>query len=307
MLLVVVVIWALNFTVTKYVLVNGFQPIVFSALRYMAAAVVLGAVTLYREHSLRMERRDLILLLAAGLCGSFINQAAFPYAIKLSGVTTTALITGTVPVMTALAAAAFRVEAFSRRAALAGVISFGGVALVVAGSGNLLGGSVAGELLAILCAATWAVYTVALKPLARRYSPYRIYSIVLIEGAVLLPLAGLVQFSEQRWSLGALPWLAVAFSTVGPLILADLLWISSIRRVGPSRATLFSNLQPLIATGFAVVLLAEGVGWAQVGGGVLIGIALMIGRRRPPTPARRLRIGPTMRAVRGMARTRKNR
>lgn len=303
-----VVIWAFNFTVTKYTLVHGLQPIVFSALRYAAAAVVLGAVTFYRERSLYMARRDLLVLLTAGLAGAFINQVAFSYAIKLSGVTTTALITGTVPVLTAIAAAAFRVEPFSRRAAVAGVVSFGGVALVVAGSGgSLFSGSVLGQLLAVMCAATWSVYTVAMQPLSRRYSPYRIYSIVLIEGAILLPLAGAVQFTDQRWSLGALLWVAVAFSALGPLIVANVLWISSIKRVGPSRATLFSNIQPLIAVGFAVLLLAEGVGWSQLGGGALIGAALLIGRRRSTAPAGRPRSERALRAVRGMARSRRKR
>lgn len=298
--------WALNFSITKYVLAHGFEPIVYTALRYMAAAAVLCAVTLRREGSLRMERRDLVLLLVAGVGGVWVNQIAFTYAIRLSGVTTTALILGTLPILTALAAAAFRVEAFSRRFAVAGVVSFGGVALVVAGSGGSVSGSILGELLALAAAATWAVYTVVLKPLARRYSPYRIFSIVLLEGAVLLPLTGVVQFSHQKWSLGAGPWVAMAFSAAGPLVLANLLWISSISRVGPSRAALFTNLQPVFATAFAMVLLAEGIAWAQIAGGALIGAALLVARRRARETAG-ARFGVSMRAVRGMVRRRENR
>ena len=300
-LLSVVIAWALNFSVAKYVLERGFEPIVYSAVRYIAAAAVLCAVTLRREGSLRMERRDLVLLLAAGLGGVWVNQIAFVYAIRLSGVTTTALIMGTMPILTALAAAAFRVEAFSRRFAVAGVVSFGGVALVVAGSGGSVRGSILGELLALAAAATWSVYTVALKPLARRYSPYRIFSIVLLEGAVLLPLSGIHQFAHQEWSLGAGPWSAIAFSTAGPLVLANLLWISSVERVGPSRAALFTNLQPVFATAFALVLLAEGISWVQVAGGALIGAALLVARRRARAAGRR-RIGVSASTLRGMAR-----
>lgn len=301
------IVWALNFSVAKYVLAHGFAPIVYSALRYMGAAALLCTVTLRREGSLRMERRDLGLLLAAGLAGVWVNQVAFAYAIRLSGVTTSALIMGTMPILTALAAAAFRVEPFSRRFAVAGVVSFGGVALVAVGTGGSLGGSILGELLALAAAASWAVYTVALQPLSQKYSPYRIFSIILLEGAVLLPLTGVVQFTHQQWSLGAGPWAAIAFSTVVPLVLANLLWISSVERVGPSRSALFTNLQPVIATAFAIVLLAEGIAWEQIAGGGLIGVALLVARRRPRPPRGDARIGVWRRTIRGMAGRRENR
>ena len=305
-LLLVVIAWALNFSVAKYVLAHGFQPIVYSAIRYLGAAAVLCTVTLRREGSLRMERRDLVLLLGAGLVGVWVNQIAFVYAIRLSGVTTTALIMGTLPIMTALAASALGIEAFSRRFAIAGVVSFGGVALVVAGSGGSVGGSIVGELLALAAAAAWAIYTVVLKPLSGRYSPYRIFSIVLLEGAVLLPLTGVVQFSHQSWSLGVGPWAAIVFSTVVPLVLANLLWISSIGRVGPSRAALFTNLQPVFATAFALLLLSEAIAWAQIAGGALIGAALLVARRRARA-AGGPRNGASGRTVRGMVRRRANR
>ena len=52
-------------------------------------------------------------------------------------------------------------------------------------------------------------------------------------------------------------WLAFAFAVVGPLFLTNILWFTAIDRVGPSRATLFANLQPFFAVLFALVLLTE--------------------------------------------------
>ena len=40
MLLATVSLWALNFTVSKYILDKGFHPISYSAIRYAAAALV---------------------------------------------------------------------------------------------------------------------------------------------------------------------------------------------------------------------------------------------------------------------------
>jgi drug/metabolite transporter (DMT)-like permease len=40
MLLATVVLWALNFTVTKYVLEHGFQPLAYSTVRYGIATII---------------------------------------------------------------------------------------------------------------------------------------------------------------------------------------------------------------------------------------------------------------------------
>ena len=68
-----------------------------------------------------------------------------------------------------------------------------------------------------------------------------------------------------------------------------MLWFTAIGRVGPSRATLFTNLQPFIAVVFAVALLSETLSGIQIAGGVLIAVGIAVGRvrsaRSEPVPA----------------------
>ena len=45
MLLATVVIWSLNFTVTKYALQHGFKPLAYSGVRFGAAALLFIGVT----------------------------------------------------------------------------------------------------------------------------------------------------------------------------------------------------------------------------------------------------------------------
>jgi len=89
---------------------------------------------------------------------------------------------------------------------------------------------------------------------------------------------------EPDGRVTALDWGALAYAIVGPLLVTNVLWFTAIRRVGPSRATLFANLQPFLAVLFAVVLLSEGLGALQVAGGVFIGAGILIGRIRPTRP-----------------------
>ena len=63
----------------------------------------------------------------------------------------------------------------------------------------------------------------------------------------------------------------VLFATLGPLVVTNILWFKSLDRIGASRATLATNLQPFLAALFAVVLLGETIDAIQVAGGLLIG------------------------------------
>ena len=126
-------------------------------------------------------------------------------------------------------------------------------------------------LLGIATAATWAAYTVAIAPLMRSYSPYRISALVLAIGWVAIAITGIPQTASQSFDLGALVWVCLAYAVIGPLVLTNILWFKAVDRVGPSRATLVANLQPFIAAIFALVLLSETIRRLQVVGGLLIG------------------------------------
>ncbi|MDX6478816.1 MAG: hypothetical protein QOG29_1403, partial [Gaiellaceae bacterium] len=54
MLSAVVVIWALNVTLSKYILEHGFLPLAYSAMRYGAASTIFVGVS----RSVRLSRRQ---------------------------------------------------------------------------------------------------------------------------------------------------------------------------------------------------------------------------------------------------------
>jgi O-acetylserine/cysteine efflux transporter len=285
MLLATVSIWAFNFTVTRYAVTHGFEPLAYSALRFSAAATIVSAITYGLERSLRFERRHALILIGAAFVGIYLNSIGFMYAIDLTNASTVALIFGSLPILTAIFAFVLGVERLHRRFWFAALISFAGVALVAAGSGHGVSGNLLGDLLALLAAATWGFYAVAIVPLLRHYSVWRISAGGLVVGAIPLVITALPQLQDQRWDLGALVWAAFVFAVVGPLVLTNFLWFTAIDRVGPSRATLVTNLQPFLAALFAVALLGEDLTWLQVAGGLAIGAALVIARRRPqPEP-----------------------
>ena len=283
MLLGTVSLWALNFTVSKYILNEGFKPLAYSAVRYACAALVFLAITLLWEGSLRIGRGQLLLAVVCTVL-LFANQLSFVYALKFTTATTVALLFGTLPIFTAILARGTGVEHLSVRFWTAAVLSFAGVALVAIGSGGDLSTDLKGDALAVSGAITWAGYSVAITPLMRRYSPFRLSAVFLAAVTVPLALAGSQQLANQSFHFGALVWLGFAFAVLGPLVTTNLLWFTAIDRVGPSRASLFANLQPFLAAIIALLLLSEKITMVQVVGGLAIGGGIVLASRRGPAP-----------------------
>ena len=283
MLLATVVIWSLNFTVTKYVLNHGFKPLAYSAVRFGTAAVLFIGFTWVRERSFRLERRDIPFILGAATVGIFLNSVAFIYGTKLTTAATVALIFGTMPILTALFAAVGGIERLHSRFWLAAAVSFGGVCMVAFGAKSGISGDLWGYALALFATATWAAYSVAIAPLMTRYTASRISAWGLTVGAIPLLAVGSPQLASQDYGdLPSLVWLAFVFAVLAPLFLTNLLWFNSIDRVGPSRASLYTNLQPFLGAVFALLILSESITALQVGGGVLIAAGIVLSRRDQP-------------------------
>lgn len=280
-----VVIWAFNVTVTKYILGEGFQPLSFAAIRYGLAALAFVAVTLTLEHSLRVGGRRSLGQVGIAILALFLNQICFVYALEHTTATTVSLLIGTMPIIAGLIGTVTGLEHVPPRFWLAAGVSAAGVALVALGSGGEVSGDLPGILLALGMVATWSIYSVAVAPLMRTYSPYRISTLVIGVTSVALAVAGAGQIADQDFHLGGLVWLGLAFAVVGPLVLTTVLWFTAVHRVGPARATLLVNLQPFIGAMFAVVLLSEPLSALQVAGGCLIAVGLALAGRRGAVPA----------------------
>ena len=283
MLLTTVVLWALNLTVTRYILTHGFEPLAYATVRYGAATLIFLAIAFVAERTLRIRRRDLGLVLLAALC-LWLNQLSFVYALEKTSASTIALILGATPIFAALIGLMLGLERLSRRFWIAAAVSFAGVGLVALGSSAGVSGDVRGDVLGIATAATWAGYSVAIAPLMERYSASRISAVVLSLGWVLIALVGFPQTAGQDYGLGWEVWALLTFATLGPLVVTNILWFRSLHRIGASRATLVANLQPFVAAVFALLLLSERMTLLQVVGGILIAGGILTARRRPPAP-----------------------
>src|SRR3970040_1482774 len=140
MLLTTVLLWALNLSVTKYILTHGLGPLPYATVRYGLAALVFVTLTLLAERTLRIERRHLPLV-ALATVALWLNQLSFVISLDLTTASTTGLV------------------------------------LVALGAGGEVSASRVGIALGLATGATWALYSVTIVPLMRAYSPSRISAV----------------------------------------------------------------------------------------------------------------------------------
>jgi drug/metabolite transporter (DMT)-like permease len=284
MLLGTVLLWALNITATKYILQQGFQPLAYASIRYLCATALFWSFTYARERTFRVEVSDAKLIALAAVL-IYVNQICFTYGVDKSNASTMALVLGTTPIWIGVIATVVGFERLQRSFWAAAALSFAGVGLVASGNGGF-SSKLAGDGLALATAVTWASYSMAIAPLLRRYSPFRISALVLALGCIPLVATALPQTISQSFHFNTLTWICFGYGVIGPLFLTNILWFTAIDRVGPSRASLFANLQPFFGLVFALALLGEHLNRWEVAGGLAIfaGIALERIRRRPLVP-----------------------
>ena len=81
LLLVTVLFWSFNFTVVKYALTHGWEPLAYSSVRFAIGALLFSGYTYARESSLRVRRSDVALHDRGGALG----HLAEPALVRLRG------------------------------------------------------------------------------------------------------------------------------------------------------------------------------------------------------------------------------
>jgi drug/metabolite transporter (DMT)-like permease len=283
LLLCMALIWGLNFIVVKFA-TGVFAPLAFTSMRVMLAVVVLWAIFLVRRLPLP-GRRDILIMLALGVLGNGLYQILWVEGIARTRASDAALLVAASP-------AFIEVLGWLRgsdRAGLRGMsgiaLSLLGIGLVVTGAANAAVGksTFAGNAFILGSVLCWSVYSVYLRPITTRVDGLTLSAVTMTGGIVPLLIVGAPSIASTNW--GAVPslgWAAVAYSGLLALVVAYLFWYRGVRVLGPTRAAMYSNLQPLVAMLAAWPLLGETPRALQLMGALCIVGGLLLTRTSAP-------------------------
>lgn len=273
------VLWAANFIVVKSALAV-LPPVGFTFLRFSIASTTLLILLWRREGSVGLPRRDLIAIGGLGALGFGVYQILWTTGLKAIAAGDSALIIASTPVLVAFLAVVARSDVLTPAKLAGGIVSFGGVALVIAsGPGLSLGGSLAGEAITLLASICWAIYTAFGAPFLRRHSPLRTTTWATIAGTIVLaPIAASQLSSASVADLTPTVIGAILYSGFLAAGVANVIVLNSVRIVGPTRTAAYQFLVPALAVVLAFLFLAEPIRPGQVAGGLVIVAGVLITR-----------------------------
>jgi drug/metabolite transporter (DMT)-like permease len=282
----IMVVWGVNFTVTKHVLgeigVGAFLFLRFLVLPLLGLALV--AIAFRRNVRAAVPRReDVPRVVACGLVGHTAHVGIVTWGIDLSTAFSSALVLTSGPLFTLLILALIGTERLRPRQVAGTLVAFGGIVLFLSdkfASGFARAGL--GDLVLLLAASLFSLYTVLVRPLTERYGPLLVLAWTVVVGAPpLLVITAPAFLATDLAGAGAAIWPALAWAIVVSAFLGWLVWtwVNQVRGVARSAPlqylmppiagiaawlTLGEVFTPLKLAGAAVTM--AGVAWAQFSG-----------------------------------------
>lgn len=280
--LLTAVVAAVVFGASAYAAIGAalahYSPGPLALLRMLVAS---AALAVYAAVSgMRMpEVRDLPAAVLAGLFAFALYNVALNYGQLSASAGAASLIIASIPIFTALLAAAFLGERLDALGWLGIAVGFLGMAGITLGEGGGFGFN-AGALLVLLAALSASVYFAFQKPYLEKYGSLTFTAYAIWAGALLLlpffpGLIGEVQSAPPQATL------AVVYLGIFPTIVAYTSAAYVFSRLPASRAVTLEYLFPPVAIIIAYLWLSEIPSVLSVVGGAvaLVGVAL-VNRRR---------------------------
>jgi drug/metabolite transporter (DMT)-like permease len=290
---VVCLVWGTTPFAIKVGLVLGWPPLWFCALRlFLAAAFLLPLLpTGYSGQPLGRQGRRIVLPM--GVFGIALNFGLTIWGQQYIGAALASLIVGTQPITTTLIAHAVNRQAVPLRFGVSLLVGAAGMVVVFRGAGvsglrELLGA------LAVFGGVTiYGAIFVYIKARVGALNLVRVVATQNLIGSLLVAPAALLLEGIPRPPSDLSAWVVLGYLVVISSIVALIIAVWLIGRMGPARFSILSFITPLVGVAASVIWLDEVLDAAMMVGAGLIGVALLLALGPGSTPADRSATAPT--------------
>jgi len=268
------------------IVLRSMSPASLVSCRLTGAALMFVLLQRRLTPLLKMPVKDIALLVLCSMTGIVGNQFLYVTGLSLTTAINATLLSTTIPVFTLFVSILFGYDRLSSRRLIGIMLAAAGVIyLVNPARADLSHQTTAGNLLLVGNALLYAVYIVISKDLFQRYGALNVITWIFLIGSLVTVPVGI--YSLQQENLGAIGagiWLIVAVIIILPTVAAYYLNAWALIKVPPSTVAVYIYLQPLIAFGFAPLLLGEHLTWKTGIAAILIfagvGVVTKRGRSR---------------------------
>lgn len=264
------IVWGLNAPICKSVLISGdnpggVNPFALSVYRMVGAALLFWTVSCFLPRE-RVAPRDIVMLLFASVFGIQLNQMLFLWGLSLTSPIDSSIIATIVPVLTMILATVFLREPITwLKSGGVALGCFGALLLVYVsqhGAGHT--SSVAGDVLCIVSAISYAVYLTAFRDTIIKYSPVTTMKWMFLFAAVV---AVAIYFrplmSVDYAALAPAAWAGIGYVVVCSTFVSYLMVPVGQRFLRPTVVSMYNYVQPVVAVVFTVVVGLDSFGFTK--------------------------------------------
>jgi len=247
-------------------------------IRICGAAIVLTLFQRKLGELIRLPKRVLAWVALSSLLGVVLNQLLFVKGLSLTTAINASLLTTTIPVFTLAVSIALGQDRASVRHILGIALAAAGVVyLVDPWRASFSTHTTLGNILIIINSFSYGAYIAVSRDLFRRYGALNVITWIFLIGAfITAPVAAFAWSADALESVSWGVWLTIGYIVLIPTVGAYYLNSWAVTHVAPSIVAVYIYLQPLLAFGFAPLVLGESwnsrtlVACALIFGGVAV-------------------------------------
>lgn len=244
------------------------SPIGIFTLRSLGAGLMFWILSLFLPAE-KVEKKDYLKILAAAFLGYFVTQLTFLVAIPDVTPMHCSIISSMSPIYTMFIAAVVLKEPLSWKKAGGVVLSLCGILFLIfnnaSGTSGASESKLSGIFLMFLNSLSFSLYLGIFKPVIAKYSVVTFMKWIFLFSALMslpLSLREVVSLewtkipSVQMWELGFL----IVFATFVSYFLIPF----GQKRIRPTLVSMYSYIQPIIATIISIILCMDILTWQKL-------------------------------------------
>jgi drug/metabolite transporter (DMT)-like permease len=267
------ILWGAQPVVVKAVL-KELSPIMITFYRYIGiSAILLIILFINNGKNILPPARHFSTLLLMGVTGITLNNVLQFSGLQYSTVINCTLVSATTPALTAVLSAIFLQEQMNAVQWGGIIISFFGVLYLVAHGSMRVIMSLSfnyGDIMFFGSQICWAIYSILGRKVMVEISPVATTAWAGLAGAIMTGILALWNGSDMTTSITSAGILSMSYIVIGGGVLAMTWWNNGVKEVGPSQASIFINIMPLVGMILAVIFLGEHLGWREIIGAMWI-------------------------------------
>ncbi len=278
--IITVAIWGGSFVSTKVLLDHGMNPAEIYVYRFALAYVLI----LFMSHARLWANsvRDELLFALCGITGGAVYFLAENTALEYTLTTNVSLLTSTSPLIISLIVGIlYKSERPNKGMLMGSFIAFIGVGCVIFNSSFNLQVRPLGDVLSILAAFSWAIYSLVLRKINVVYDLWFITRKTFFYGVLTaIPFVLSKPLNNPLELLGDSSILVnLLFLGIGASMIAYYLWAKIIKQVGAVKANNYMYLQSIFTLIISAIAIHERISIVGILGCCLILGGLWIGDR----------------------------